>query len=152
MNRKWLAVLVILGVAIVLGALREFLMINLNYCIDHLANHRVVNYAHSLFRSAVDGVSLQGLKGLKWAFSGLFISTTLVLSILLARILHGDHRYRRWLLIGFATVACVALFLQLGSSFEPALGLVSVKLLHLLQYPVVLFFIWASTWLRTSAT
>jgi hypothetical protein len=133
---------------VALGAARDFVFINLNYCIDHLANHREENYAHSMVRHATDGLSLRTLVVIKWAFSAAFIATMLGISILSARILFGDHRYRRWLVIGFGMVASIAFILQLGSSVEPALGLVSVKLLHLLQYPVVLFFIWASTWLR----
>lgn len=148
MNRTWPMVLGILAAAVVLGAVREFLLINLNYCIDHVANNRTVNYAHSLFRAQVDGLSLPGLLALKWMFSLFFILSTLAFAILLARTLYGDHRYTRWLVGGFVGVALLALVLHFGASWSAALGLVSVKLLHVLQYPVILFFIWASTWLR----
>lgn len=148
MKAQRLPVTLILLAAIALGALREFLLINLNYCIDHQANHRAVNYAHSAFRNLVEGLSLRGLEALKWCFSLLFIALTLGLAILLARTLFGDHRYTRWLVLGFAGVGAVALLLQLAATAAPALALVSVKLIHLLQYPVVLFFIWAATWLQ----
>ena len=145
--RSWPIVL-ILVIAIVLGAIREFLFLNLNYAIDHLANHRTVSYAHSAFRAAVDGWSLDSLHRLKWVFSAAFIGANLLLSIGLARILFGDHRYRRVVLLAFVGIGAVALLLNGFASSLPGLGHVAVKLLHVLQYPVLLFFIWAAARLR----
>lgn len=147
MTRVRVLIVAIAVAAIALGAIRDFVLINLNYCIDHLVNHRAVNYAHSIVRNAVADLPLEALKVLKWAFSIGFVLAMLGLSIALARTLYRDHRYTRWLVAAFGGVALVALALQFGAHAIPALGVVSVKLLHLLQYPVVLFFIWASTWL-----
>jgi len=148
--RRRASILAVLLLAIVLGACREFLFINLNYAIDHLANHRPYSYAHSAFTAAVSGFSLSELRLMKWALAVLFILVMLVLAIILSRTLFGDHRYRMALAAGALAIALLALLLHLGGSLHPALGAVSVKLLHLLQYPVLLLFLWAASMLRRS--
>jgi|JI10StandDraft_1071094.scaffolds.fasta_scaffold1082947_2 hypothetical protein len=147
MSRRNAGIGAILAVAILLGAAREFLFLNLNYAIDHLANQRTVSYAHSAFRAAVRELSLNDLVRLKWALTAVFIGIHLLLSILLARIVFGDHRYRNSLVIGFIALGLCAGLLKFASSGIPAMGDVAVKLLHVLQYPVILFFIWAASWL-----
>jgi hypothetical protein len=52
------------------------------------------------------------------------------------------------ILVGFAAIGTLALLLHMGSGTHLALEGISVKLLHVLQYPVVLFFIWAAALLR----
>ncbi|MBK6551086.1 MAG: hypothetical protein IPG11_11865 [Flavobacteriales bacterium] len=149
MNRRWVVASIVV-VAIILGAVREFLFLNLNYAIDFLANHRTISYAHSAFRAAIDGWSLEGLQRLKWVFSASFMGANLLLSIGLARVLFGDNRYRTLLSLAFLGIGLVALLLQLLGNAVHGLGDVAVKLLHVLQYPVMLFFIWAATWLGAS--
>ena len=142
------ALAAILLVAVVIGAGREFLFLNLNYSIDHLENHRAVSYAHSQFQAAVTGFDLRTMKVLKWVLAILFISVMLGLSLLTARLLFGDHRYRMAIVLGFFAVGFLALLLNMGAGRLPALGNISVKLLHLLQYPVILFFLWAAALLQ----
>jgi len=149
---KWVGGLLLLLVAIVLGAAREFLFINLNYMIDFVANHRQVSYAHSAFRAVVDGWSLTWLVMLKWILAVVFITLMLGLSIAMARVLFGDHRYRTTIMFGFIAIGGLALLLHLASAYAPAWEGVSVKLLHALQYPVVLLFIWAAALLKPSTT
>jgi len=151
MSKRSAGIFAILIGAVVLGALREFLFLNLNYEIDHVENHRAVSYAHSMFRAAVDGFSLRTLLGLKWALAVFFIGLTLGLSILLARILFGDQRYRNLLVIGFLVIGAIAFLLHACASIHPAFELVSVKLLHMLQFPIVLFFLWAAALLQPKA-
>ena len=141
---KWVGGLLLLLVAILLGAAREFLFINLNYVIDFVANHREVSYAHSAFRALVNGWSLSSLVLLKWLLALVFIAVMLGLSIAMARVLFGDHRYRKIILIGFIAIGALALVFHLAAAGSPAWEGVSVKLLHALQYPVVLLFIWAA--------
>lgn len=142
------AVVVIVLIAVAIGAVREFLFLNLNYSIDHLANHRPVSYAHSLFNAAVVGYDLHTLLILKWCLALVFISVMLGLSVLMARFLFGDHRYRMAIVLGFLAVGSLALLLNIGAGRHPAMGNISVKLLHLLQYPVILFFLWAAAMLQ----
>ncbi|MBL7939128.1 MAG: hypothetical protein JNL43_07205 [Flavobacteriales bacterium] len=148
MTTRRTALTLLLLVAVATGAGREFVFLNLNYSIDHLANHRDVSYAHSVFRAAVEGCSLRALLTLKWAMALLFIGLMLGFSVLTARWLFGDHRYRSAITLGFLAVGFLALVMNLGAGFHPALGSISVKLLHLLQYPVILFFLWAAALLE----
>jgi len=152
MMPRWVGGLVLLLVAILLGAAREFLFINLNYVIDFAANHREVSYAHSAFRAVVDGWSLTSLVMLKWCLAIVFIALMLALSITMARVLFGDHWYRRTIMIGFIAIGALALLLHAAAARSPAWEGVSVKLLHALQYPVVLLFIWAAALLRPKNT
>lgn len=152
MSKRSAIIATVLLVAVVLGAVREFLFLNLNYEIDHVENHRTVSYAHSQFRAFVEGLSLRDLVNLKWGLALLFMGTTLTLAVLLARTLFGDHRYRKTLVIAFLVIGSVALLLHQGSAIHPAFDHISVKLLHMLQFPIVLFFLWASALLRQKTT
>ncbi|MBL7983236.1 MAG: hypothetical protein JNL52_15650 [Flavobacteriales bacterium] len=144
MNRRRIGILLILAVAVALGAVRDFLLVNLNYQIDFVEHHRHVSYAHSLFRGWTEGLGLGALVRLKWALAVAMSASMLVLCLGMARLVFGDHRYRMVLVIGFGAVGLLALVLQVLSAQVPQLYGVSVKLLHLLQYPVVLFLLWAA--------
>lgn len=140
-----LGILGIFAVAVALGAAREFLFLNLNYHIDFLAHKRQVSYAHSLFRGWVQGMDLGDLLVLKWMLALLFIATMLLLAVVLARLLFGDHRYRRAIVAAFGLIGALALLLHGLAGVLPGAKATSVKLLHTLQYPVLLFFIWAAS-------
>ena len=149
MNRRHAAIALIVILAIAAGALREFLFLNLYYQIDHLAHHRTVSYAHSLFQRWTTDLDLRTLGVLKWVFSLAFLLIMLGFAIALARALTGDHRYRRALIAGYFCVALLALAAYLAG---PPWAPVGTKLLHALQYPVVLFLVWAASTLRARRT
>lgn len=144
------AVAAILGAAVAVGALREFLFLNLNYQVDAVARNRPISYAHSLFQGWVEGWDLPALFRLKWALALLFASTMAMACILLARVLFGNQRYRRSILLAYAITGAAALLLHALSTAHHAFGSIGVKLLHALQYPVVLFFVWAAAVLKRS--
>lgn len=141
----------VLLLAVLLGALREFFFLNLNYAIDHLANHRAYSFAHSSFQAAVQGMTLRDLVLLKWVAAATFILAMFGLTVRMAHLLFGGHRYRSSIALLTAGIAGLALLLHLGSAVHPALDLVSVKLLHLLQYPGMLLFLWMAAMLRKPA-
>lgn len=143
MAGKRFAIFGILILGILLGALREFMILNLNYQIDFVGNHRVDNYAHSLFQGWVNGWNISHLIVLKWLMAIAFAGAMCTLCILLLRSLFGDHRYVKFVLIGFATMGITATAFHFLSTMIPALEGVSIKLLHMIQYPVLLFFVWA---------
>jgi len=145
MNARRLGIAGILAVAVSLGAVREFLFHNLNYQIDFVRHHREVSYAHSLFRRWTGNMDLDGLILLKWSLALAMVALMLGLCIALARVLFGDHRYRVPLVAGFGATGGLALVLHLLAPMAPPLEGVSIKLLHLLQYPVVLFLVWAAS-------
>lgn len=142
MNRHRAGILLIALIAIGVGAVREFLFLNLYYQVDFLEHHRPFSYAHSLFQGWTAGLGLPALGVLKWLFSIAFMAIMLALAIALARMLTGDHRYTRTLLLGYIALATMALGLHL---IGPPLAQVGMKLLHALQYPVVLLLIWAAS-------
>lgn len=134
----------ILLVAVSLGALREFLFLNLNYQLDAVAKNKPFSYAHSMFQSWVEGWEFSALLRLKWALALLFVCVMAVAAVLLARVLWGDQRYRRLILLAFGAVAALALMFHVLAVLHPAFGTIGVKMLHSLQYPVLLFFVWAA--------
>lgn len=145
MSPRRAGLLGILAVAVGLGAVRDFLVLNLNYQIDHLAKNTAFSYAHSQFRAWVAHLDLQQLVVLKWLLAFGLAAAMLLLSVAFARLLFGDHRYRKVLVVGYAAVGALALLLHGLSGRVAGLGDVSIKLLHLLQYPVTLFFLWAAS-------
>jgi hypothetical protein len=140
-------ILGLFALGVLLGALREFLFLNLNYQIDFAAHKRQVSYAHSMFRGWVEGMDLGALLLLKWVLALCFVAAMLLLALALARLLFGDHRYRPAILIAFGAIGGLALVLHLLGGHLPQARPMSVKLLHTLQYPVLLFFIWAASFL-----
>ncbi len=143
MAGRRIAIFSILICGILLGAAREFTFLNLNYQIDFLANNRTDNYAHSLFQGWVDGSKLSTLIFLKWGLAFAFAGSMCILSILLLRRLFGDHRYAKYTVIGFILLGLIATIFHFLSLKVPAFEGVSIKLLHLIQYPALLFFVWA---------
>lgn len=137
MKRK-LAIVALLGGAIALGALREFLFLNLNYQLDHVQRATEFSYAHSIFQGWTQHWSLSGLITFKWSLAVGFIVIMTCLGVLLARLLFGHMGYARPMAIAVVTVAGCALLLNSLAGWLPPLADVSVKLLHMLQYPVVM--------------
>lgn len=147
MSKRTFAGLLLLAAAVGIGAVREFLFVNLNYQLDFVANQRAFSYAHSSFQAWSGGWSLSALTALKWALALLFILINLGLAVLLARVRFGDHRYRTALLLGFAAVGSMALLAHVAAPRVVGMATLSIKLLHALQYPVVLLLIWAASWI-----
>jgi hypothetical protein len=144
MNRRTAGLAAILVVAIVLGAIREFLFINLNYQLDHVRYDRAVSYAHSMFRGWVAGMGLRDLVILKWILSLVFITLMMVLGILLSRLLHGSYLHARKIVAAYVLLSLLALGLNALSTGVDGWYNISIRLLHALQYPVILLFIWAA--------
>lgn len=140
-RRGLVLLLVLAGVA--LGALREFLFLNLNYQLDHVARHTAFSYAHSLFQGWVGGLDLRGLLVLKWGLACAFIAAMCGLTIGLARLCFGSYRHARAVLLATIAFAALALALHGLAHWVPALERVSVQVLHMLQYPVPLLFVLA---------
>jgi len=145
-----LAAAAILVAAVTLGALREFLVLNLHYQVDAVARNRPISYAHSMFQGWVEGWELPELLRLKWVFAVFFAGAMALACVLLARVLFGDHRHRLTILLAYTMAGALALLLHVLSTVHPAFGNIGVKLLHALQYPVVLFFVWAGAILQRS--
>jgi hypothetical protein len=133
--------LLLLLIGIVLGACREFLFINLNYQIDHVARHTRFSYAHSLFQGWTRGLDLGTLLTLKWVLALAFILTMMVLSVLMSRVLFNTWRHTRPLVLGFAIFTIAAMALHALARWRPDFEMVSIHLSHMLQYPVMLLFL-----------
>ncbi|MCB0792023.1 MAG: hypothetical protein H6595_02445 [Flavobacteriales bacterium] len=140
MSRRYRTAFLLL-LAIPIGALREFLFINLNYQIDHLQRSTAFSYAHSLFQGWVDGWSLHQLGVLKWTCTLVFIAAMLSMALLLARIQFGSNRYTPAIILIFVGLSTIALLLHAIFGAFDAMERVAVVLLHALQYPVPLLFI-----------
>ena len=145
MSRKRLTGALIIVLATLAGAFRDYLFVNLNYQIDALANHRRISYAHSDFRAAVAGLDAYTLTIVKWASAALFILAMLGAAILLSRVLFGDQRYRKPIVIATMTIAAVSLACHAMTAWSPAFEGVSIALSHAIQYPVPLLFIYAAS-------
>lgn len=143
MSRRWRIALIV-ALAVALGSLREFLFVNLNYQIDHVQRHTAYSYAHSVFQGWTQDMSGASLVRLKWFAGFSFTAIMLLLTIAFARQVSGSHRHRRTIVGLFMTTAAAALALHGLAHWWRPLGAVGVKLLHLLQFPVLLFFVWAA--------
>lgn len=128
-------------VAIILGSMREFLFVNLNYQIDHVRRSTPFSFAHSKFQALVEGWTLQDLLITKWALAGFLVIIVMVLTLQVARIVFRGPRYDRFVLIGYGTASLVSLLLFIASSWLPALRLAAVQLLHSLQFPIIMIMI-----------
>jgi hypothetical protein len=130
--------------AIALGALHEFLFVNLNYQIDHVARSTPYSYAHSLFQGWVAGWPLDALLRMKWLLALAFIGAMLGVTLVFAKVAGASYRHRRIIVLAFAAIGASALLFHALQRWSPELDVLSVKLLHAIQYPVLLFFVWAA--------
>ncbi|MBL7965252.1 MAG: hypothetical protein JNM31_15560 [Flavobacteriales bacterium] len=146
MSRSRILVGLIAAMAIALGVARDFLFSNLNYQLDHLVRHTRHSYAHSQFQRAVEGWSAGGLSALKWALALAFTAAMCTLCVLLARSLEGTYRHARAIMLLFLATGLLALVLHFTAVqlHSRPVEFVAVKLLHALQYPVPLLFIWVA--------
>jgi hypothetical protein len=143
-SRTWSA-MALVACAVGLGAFREFLFINLNYQLDHVARHTPFSYAHSMFQVWTNGASLQALIVLKWALSLTFIGLNWGLCLLMLSVLFGGFRYWMAVSIGIISIGLLALVFHLLGSYFVGFEDISVRLLHAIQYPVLLIIIWAAS-------
>lgn len=128
-------------VGIALGASREFVFINLNYQIDHLAYHTRFSYAHSMVQRWTAGWGLDTLLAMKWVLAMAFMAVMALLCVVMARILFSTWWHARWIVPGFVAFALFSLGMQyLARWLEPA-GEVALHIAHMLQYPVPLAFL-----------
>jgi len=148
MRRTGLLSALLVCTAIALGALREFVFVNLNYQIDFVLHARPGNYAHSAFRAWADGMGATELIGAKWAFAAGFVAAILALTIALARVRLANHGWLKAICITFFSLSALALLLHALSGALPALYPVSIALLHGMQYPVPVLVVWMLSWLR----
>lgn len=139
-SRRLEAALVLVA-GIAFGSWREFAFINLNYQIDHVQRRTPFSYAHSLVQGWTRGLDLQALLVLKWVLAVFSMAVVAGLCILLARILFGSWRQARAILLGFAAFALLSLAIHYLSRWASPFELVSVRLSHMLQYPVPLLFV-----------
>ncbi|MBK9176773.1 MAG: hypothetical protein IPM46_10655 [Flavobacteriales bacterium] len=146
MKRRDALSALLLAVAIALGALREFLFVNLNYQLDFVLHKRTVSYAHSAFRRWAGDWDAEMLIRGKWLLSLAFIATTLFLTAGLARLRFGDHRLLRVTVVAFLTIGALAMLLQAVAARHPFAYPIAVQLLHALQYPIPLLLVWALSW------
>ncbi len=123
------------------GAWREFTFININYQIDHLARHTSFSYAHSMVQAWTAGLDLQGMLIVKWSLALLSMALMAGLTVLLARILFGTWNQAVPILMGFAVFAVLSLLMHFLSRWAAPFELVSVRVSHMLQYPVPLVFV-----------
>lgn len=139
-DRRVEAALALLA-GVVYGSWREFMFINLNYQIDHVARHTEFSYAHSMVQGWVGSWDLRALLVLKWSLAFFSMAVIAGLCVLLLRVLAGSWRHARWIFAAFAAFALLSLSLQLLSPWVPPFGTIAIALSHMLQYPVPLVFV-----------
>ena len=144
---KRIITLSILGAGVAMGALHDFVFINLRFQEDFLRRGRPLSYAHSMFQAWVRDLDLKELHVLRWVLAVGFAAAMLALAVALARLLFGSHRYRGAIVMGYLIIGVLALGCYMGASILPPLAPVGTKLLHALQFPLVLVFIWGAAWL-----
>lgn len=142
------AVLLVLALAVMLGSLRDLLLINLNYQLDHVQRGTPYSYAHSAFQAAVSGWGLKALIVLKWGLAIGFVAATWTLCQALLAVFGVRARAGRLVTIGFGGIAVLALVAHVLAHFWPRLEPVSVDLLHAIQYPVIVLLLLVVLWLH----
>lgn len=144
MKQRWMTVSLLLIAAIALGSLREFLFVNVNYQIDHVARATPFSYAHSSFQGWVAGWGTHALVMLKWCMAVAFIVVMWILCLLLLRVYAVPRRLFALVSALFVLVPAVALLLHLLAYRAPLAEEASVNLLHAVQNPIVLVFLWVT--------
>lgn len=136
-----LEVALVLVAGIMYGAWREFMFININYQIDHLARHTPFSYAHSMMQRWTQGMDLSAMVALKWSLGFFSMAVMAGLCMVLARILFNTWQQARWIALGFAGFALLSLGFHLLARWAPPFEEAAVRISHMLQYPVPLLFV-----------
>ncbi|HEY0978060.1 MAG TPA: hypothetical protein VGE21_11385 [Flavobacteriales bacterium] len=131
----------VLLLSILVGSVREFLFINLNYQIDHVQRGTRFSYAHSKVQAVLSGVDLGTLQFLKWTVAVVFIAAGAALCSAMDRAMQGSWRHTKAIVLTFVAVAALAFGLHLLAAVVPRLSTVSIQTLHMLQYPVPVLFV-----------
>ncbi len=114
--RKIIIGLSILAV-VMLGFLRDFIFVNINYQLQHLYYQTEHTYAHSFFAFLSD-YSYQQLYYGKFALTALFTLLYLVLTSLSIQLIYRKRQWLKWILYLFgAMVTVAAIFYGLGYAF-----------------------------------
>lgn len=127
------------AIGIGLGALREFIFINLNYWIAYVAGTAENLYAHSFF-NFLHGISQQALNSTKWVLAFVFVIMMLVFNIAFFKAWFNDHRARNLVFIIYTGLLSIGAIFYCVSTLFPAQNafiVVAVKALHFLQYPML---------------
>jgi len=143
MNRRTVLSISLLAAGAVVGIAREFLFVNLNYQIDHLARASAFSYAHSAFQSWMHGVDHPGLVAIKWMLSAVFVLVNLALSAAMCRIRFANARLARLVAMLYMVLAFLAIALHFLSTGSGWLQAASVQLAHVIQYPIPMLILWA---------
>lgn len=138
---------VVLVLAVLAGGLREFVVLNLNYQIDHVRRGTRFSYAHSTVQHWMEGVGLSQLVAYKWLAAAFFVGICLVLTLAMDRVVRGDRGGTRPILLLFLGCSALVLLLHATSVAVPALERVALQLLHALQYQVPVLFVLLAAWL-----
>ncbi len=144
MRKRWVRIFLLLAAGIALGSLHEFLFVNVNYQIDHVARATPFSYAHSTFQGWVAGWGARSLLLLKWTMAVGFIVAMWALCMLLLRLYGAQRRLFAWVSGLFLLVPTLALLLHLLAYRVPLAEEASVNLLHAAQNPIVLVFLWVT--------
>ena len=147
MKRATWTSLVLVTLAVAVGMVRDFLFVNLNYELHFREHRKALNYAHSQFKALVHGWSTADLHTIKWGLAILFVLFNLALAIALARVRFGNHHYRLAIILGFLIICGLALTAHVLAPYLAGFDTLSTKLLHAVQYPVLLLVLWAASWL-----
>jgi hypothetical protein len=144
MRHRWVRTALLLVAGVALGSLREFLFVNVNYQIDHVARATPFSYAHSAFQGWVAGWGTRPLFTLKWSMAIGFIVAMWSLCMLLLRTYSAPRRLLALVSVLFVLIPAGALLLHLLAYRAPLAEEASVNLLHAVQTPIVLVFLWVT--------
>lgn len=142
MSRRTAFSLLLLAIGFALGALREFLFVNVNYQLDHLLRGTPYSFAHSAFQRWAHDWETSSLETLKWSLTAAFMLANLLLTVAMCRLRFGPGGPVRVVVGLFVAVALLSVSLFLFADAAPWIYPVALQLAHALQYPVPMLILW----------
>lgn len=102
-SSKWLILAALAVAFVVLGYLRDFLFINLNYHLYHIQNATPTSDAHSFF-DFLHNYSFWQIYSAKYALTAAFTAANFTLGYLLLKTLFGKSALLRWYTLVYVIV------------------------------------------------
>lgn len=109
MSRTLRIILLLLSVAgiVLLGSLREFIFVNINYQLKYLYYEQAESYAHSFF-DFLNNYSYAEIYYSKWWLMAIFTILFWVCSLLIVYFLKPERKWLKWMTLMYATLIVAA--------------------------------------------
>lgn len=106
-NSKNLIIAGLIACLLILGFVRDFVFVNINYALGYVSSKSTEFWGHS----SMDFLCNYGVNGLntsKWVLTAAFTLLFLLLSLMIIRMIYNNRQFLKWFMLLYAIIFTVA--------------------------------------------